>query len=238
MSPYLFEIAARTWPVSGVFTPAQKALYQAVLNVQKTCIPLCTERERMSLYDLHQRSTGLVSQELAALGFKLRHGDVERVYPHFLTHPVGIGAFHSLPSQHIGFFCLYDCPQTFMNRKMSDRKSGSASWFEHTRLTRWCRLSSGMVITIEPGIYVPPESSFPKEFHDIGIRIEVRRCPTPFRPLFTSSLYQDEVLVQSDHAVILSVNAPKEVWFSFSRVDLRLIPSSGSGCRGNLPALD
>ena len=48
----------------------------------------------MSLHDLHQRSSNLVSQELIALGFKLRYGDVERVlYPHFLTHPVGIGVF-------------------------------------------------------------------------------------------------------------------------------------------------
>ena len=103
-----FKITARTWPVSGVFTSAQKALYQAVLNVQKACIPLCTERERMSLHDLHHRSTGLVSQELTALGFKLRSGDVERVlYPHSLTHPVGIGASHSLPSQHIRFLLIW-----------------------------------------------------------------------------------------------------------------------------------
>jgi hypothetical protein len=53
------------------------------------------------------------------------------------------------------------------------------------------RLQEGMVITIEPGtyayplqtrtlsrtlkgIYVPPNANFPKQFHDIGIRIEVR----------------------------------------------------------------
>ena len=30
-----------------------------------------------------------------------------------------------------------------------------------------------MVFTVEPGIYVPPTSEFPKEFHNIGIRIEV-----------------------------------------------------------------
>lgn len=90
------SLSARTWPVSGVFTPAQKALYQALLNVQKTCIPLCTESARVSLHDLHQRSSSLVSQELAALGFKLRYGDVDRVlYPHFLTHPVGIGTYRS-----------------------------------------------------------------------------------------------------------------------------------------------
>jgi len=94
--PTHFVITARTWPVSGVFTPAQKALYQAVLNVQKTCIPLCTERARVSLHDLHQRSSSLVSQELAALGFKLRYGDMDRLlYPHFLTHPVGIGTCYS-----------------------------------------------------------------------------------------------------------------------------------------------
>lgn len=57
------------------------------------------------------------------------------------------------------------------------------------------RLKAGMVITVEPGIYVPPDPRFPKEFHNIGIRIE------------------DEVLVQKKHAIVLSINAPKEVAF-------------------------
>ena len=70
-----------------------------------------------------------------------------------------------------------------------------------------------MVITIEPGIYVPPDSSFPKEFHNIGIRIEVRGV----YPRFTADYscpqlyFQDEVLIQKDHAIVLSINAPKEV---------------------------
>ena len=67
-----------------------------------------------------------------------------------------------------------------------------------------------MVITIEPGIYVPPDSSFPKEFHNIGIRIEVRDV-YPHSTDYLCLLFQDEVLVQNDHAVILSINAPKEV---------------------------
>lgn len=49
-----------------------------------------------------------------------------------------------------------------------------------------------MVLTIEPGIYVPPLKEFPKEFHGMGIRIE------------------DEVLVGEKHPVVLSVSAPKE----------------------------
>ena len=61
----------------------------------------------MNLHDLHRRSSSLVSQELAALGFKLRYGDVDRVlYPHFLTHPVGIGTFHSIPSSENQLFLI------------------------------------------------------------------------------------------------------------------------------------
>lgn len=50
-----------------------------------------------------------------------------------------------------------------------------------------------MVITIEPGIYVPPVPQFPKSFHNMGIRIE------------------DEVLVGKEHPIILSIAAPKEI---------------------------
>ncbi|KAF8131165.1 hypothetical protein EV363DRAFT_1331897, partial [Boletus edulis] len=50
-----------------------------------------------------------------------------------------------------------------------------------------------MVITMEPGIYVPPVPQFPKAFHNMGVRIE------------------DEVLVGKNHPVVLSVAAPKEI---------------------------
>ncbi|CAL1703436.1 unnamed protein product [Somion occarium] len=54
-------------------------------------------------------------------------------------------------------------------------------------------LQEGMVVTVEPGVYVPPSPSFPTHFHNMGIRIE------------------DEVLVGKNHPTILSVNAPKEI---------------------------
>ncbi|OSD01713.1 hypothetical protein PYCCODRAFT_1436006, partial [Trametes coccinea BRFM310] len=54
-------------------------------------------------------------------------------------------------------------------------------------------LKAGMVVTIEPGVYVPPFPEFPRAFHNIGIRIE------------------DEVLVGKKHPEVLSVNAPKEI---------------------------
>ncbi|KAI0082855.1 hypothetical protein K474DRAFT_1585044 [Panus rudis PR-1116 ss-1] len=58
---------------------------------------------------------------------------------------------------------------------------------------RTTKLKEGMVITVEPGVYVPPSPSFPTAFHNMGVRIE------------------DEVLVGKDHATVLSVNAPKEI---------------------------
>jgi Xaa-Pro aminopeptidase len=36
------------------------------------------------------------------------------------------------------------------------------------------RLVEGNVLTVEPGLYIPPDDAFPKHFHNIGIRIEVR----------------------------------------------------------------
>lgn len=76
---------------------------------------------------------------------------------------------HAL-SHHLGSD-LHDCP----------------SW------TRNSTLIEGNVITIEPGVYVPLDDSFPKHFHGIGIRIE------------------DAVAFTKDGPLVMSANAPKEV---------------------------
>ncbi|BGP23779.1 aminopeptidase [Rhodotorula toruloides] len=55
------------------------------------------------------------------------------------------------------------------------------------------RLREGMVVTVEPGITVPPVAHFPKHFHNLTVRIE------------------DEVLVRKEDCVVLSVDAPKEL---------------------------
>ncbi|THH09459.1 hypothetical protein EW146_g8678 [Bondarzewia mesenterica] len=63
-------------------------------------------------------------------------------------------------------------------------------------------LKEGMVITIEPGVYVPPDPAFPKHFHGLGIRIEVSRLCYP---------HTDEVLIGETDPTVLSVAAPKEI---------------------------
>lgn len=89
----------RTWPVSGVFTQPQRDLYQAVLNVEKECIKLCTESKGVSLNNIHRESVRLLGMELKQIGFdSLRYGDLERIlYPHYISHPLGMD-LHDTPS--------------------------------------------------------------------------------------------------------------------------------------------
>ncbi|KAK7051352.1 aminopeptidase [Paramarasmius palmivorus] len=147
----------RTYPANGKFTEPQRDLYAAVLSAQKTLVNMCSETSGMTLYELHAQSCRLLRQELLQLGFQLGTGDIERLYPHFLSHPIGIDLHES------------------------------------DNFNRGERIKAGMVITIEPGIYVPPSPAFPKSFHNLGIRIE------------------DEVLVGKENPVVLSVSAPKEI---------------------------
>ncbi|KAE8192884.1 hypothetical protein CF328_g5217 [Tilletia controversa] len=61
-------------------------------------------------------------------------------------------------------------------------------------IPRSTKLEEGMVITVEPGLYVSEgDDRFPREFWGLGIRVE------------------DDVLVQAMGQVVLSANAPKEV---------------------------
>ncbi|KAI0029389.1 peptidase M24 [Vararia minispora EC-137] len=64
---------------------------------------------------------------------------------------------------------------------------------EATTYDRYKSIKEGMVLTIEPGIYVPHDDAFPSAFHGIGIRIE------------------DEVLIGQHNPIVLSVAAPKEI---------------------------
>ncbi|KAJ3078597.1 hypothetical protein HDU99_000481 [Rhizoclosmatium hyalinum] len=58
---------------------------------------------------------------------------------------------------------------------------------------RTTKLTKGMVITIEPGIYVPDTERFPAEYRGIGIRIE------------------DDVVIGETDCTVLSAEAPKEI---------------------------
>ena len=142
----------------GRFSPAQRDLYSAVLNVLKGCTQLATASQCYTLADLHRRSVEMLRLELRNLGFSLTGGSLERVlYPHYIGHWLGID--------------LHDCAS----------------------VERSARLEEGVVVTIEPGVYVPYDDAFPKAFQGIGIRVE------------------DDIAVGENDNIILSAEAPKEV---------------------------
>ncbi|KAJ3132000.1 hypothetical protein HK100_005779 [Physocladia obscura] len=60
-------------------------------------------------------------------------------------------------------------------------------------VSRTIKLKKNMVVTIEPGIYVPNSDVFPEQYRGIGIRIE------------------DDIVIGHDNPTILSVEAPKEI---------------------------
>ncbi|CEP17624.1 hypothetical protein [Parasitella parasitica] len=148
----------RTWPVNGRFSEAQKELYQAVLNVNKTCIKMCTESNSISLHGIHAQSVKLMKQELQNIGFNVNSWDLERIlYPHHVGHYLGLDVHD-----------LHD-------------------------LDRSRKLKKNMVVTIEPGIYVPFDDKFPSKYQGIGIRIE------------------DNIVVGKDEPYVLTATSPKEI---------------------------
>ncbi|KAI7857355.1 peptidase M24, structural domain-containing protein [Circinella umbellata] len=148
----------RTWPVNGKFIEPQRELYQAVLNVNKACIKLCSEKANISLHGIHSVSTRLMKEELAKIGFKVNTWELERVlYPHHVGHYLGLD--------------VHDCHDLDRSRK----------------------LKKNMVVTIEPGIYVPYDSRFPEKYQGIAIRIE------------------DNCVIGDEEPYVLTATAPKEV---------------------------
>lgn len=90
---------SRTWPVNGKFTDAQADLYQALLNVQRKSIAMCTESANVSINELHFKSVTWLTEELRNIGFQgLNEYDVMNVlYPHYLGHNLGLDV-HDVPS--------------------------------------------------------------------------------------------------------------------------------------------
>lgn len=86
---YISDIT-RTWPVSGKFSPAQRDLYQAVLNVQRTLVSLCRGSAEMSLDKLHAAAEGFLTDQLKRIGFDMSSKAIETLFPHHVSHYIGM----------------------------------------------------------------------------------------------------------------------------------------------------
>jgi len=158
----------RTFPVNGRFTAAQQALYEVVLEANRQAIASC--RPGVHFMTPHEAALRVMVEGLLALG--LLAGELEEVleteaYRPFCPHNTS----HWLGSD------VHD---------VGDYRVGGA----------WRQLEPGMVLTIEPGIYIPRSevsAHLPPRWRGIGIRVE------------------DDVLISRGGHEVLTAEAPKSV---------------------------
>ncbi|KAI0477299.1 aminopeptidase-like protein [Xylariaceae sp. FL0804] len=96
---YITDIT-RVWPARGTFSPAQRALYAAVLAVQRDLVSLCrADNGGRSLDGLHDVASAGLRERLGALGFRNLDGSggiMSTLFPHHVGHHVGLDV-HDCP---------------------------------------------------------------------------------------------------------------------------------------------
>ncbi|XP_029811609.1 xaa-Pro aminopeptidase 3 isoform X1 [Suricata suricatta] len=160
-SCYVSDIT-RTWPVNGRFTAPQAELYEAVLEIQRDCLTLCSPGT--SLENIYSLMLTLIAQKLKELGIvkNIKENNAFKAARKYCPHHVG----------HYLGMDVHDTPD----------------------MPRSLPLRPGMVITVEPGIYIPEDDrDAPEKFRGLGVRIE------------------DDVVVTQDSPLILSADCPKEM---------------------------
>lgn len=155
----------RTFPVDGKFTPAQRTLYGIVQAAQEAAIKATRPGKRFA--DPHDAATRVLIEGMLETGLlpKAKHGKVDDVlesgaYRQFYMHRTG----------HWMGMDVHDCGDyTEPGSRPREEKdaTGQTVMRKPSRVLR-----PGMVLTVEPGIYVRPAKNVPREFWNIGIRIE------------------------------------------------------------------
>jgi Xaa-Pro aminopeptidase len=135
----------RTWPVGGRFSREQRALYEVVLAAQQAAIEQV--REGVAFTAAHDAARKVVVEGLCQL--KLLSGSPRSAlksgsYERFFPHKTG--HWIGLDVHDVGDYRVDEQPRL---------------------------LEAGMVVTVEPGIYIPPDdTTVPAKWRGIGIRIE------------------------------------------------------------------
>jgi len=158
----------RTFPANGIFTGPQRALYELVLASQHAAVAATRAGARFT--DPHEASVAVLAQGMLDLGLldKDKVGTLQdviekRAYFQFYMHRTG----HWLGRD------VHDCGAYTEPSELGQSSVRKDALTGQTIVDRPARiLRPGMVLTIEPGIYVRPAPSVPEQFHHIGIRIE------------------------------------------------------------------
>ncbi len=138
----------RTIPVSGHFSPAQRKVYEAVLEAADAAFAIA--KPGVLFKQLHEAAMEVIAKKMIGWGFiditleEALAGD-RQLHRRWMVHGT---------SHHLGMD-VHDCDKA------------------RREMYREAPLREGMVFTIEPGIYFQPDDlRVPEEFRGIGIRIE------------------------------------------------------------------
>ena len=151
----------RTFPVDGRFQGAQRALYAIVLEAQQAAIDATVAGARFdapheaALRVLAQGllDTGLIARDAAPdVDAVIDSGAYRRFYMHRTSHWLGMD--------------VHDCGD------YAEPGEAAVAGTDGSLRVPSRVLRAGMVLTIEPGLYVRAAADVPAAFHDIGIRIE------------------------------------------------------------------
>lgn len=134
----------RTFPVNGKYSAEQRELYDLVLAAQVAAIDHVRPGKHWRAY--HNAAVEVLAQGMLDLG--LLRGSLEEVleneaYKRFYMH--GTGHWLGMDVHDVGEYKVEDA---------------------------WRVLEPGMVLTVEPGLYVTPGDDVDERWHNIGIRIE------------------------------------------------------------------
>ena len=155
----------RTFPVNGRFNSPQRSVYELVLAAQHAAIDAVRPGNHWA--QPHDAAVEVLTEGLVALGIlkgKPRTLIREKAYSQYFMHKTG----HWLGMD------VHD---------VGEYKVGE----------EWRMLEPGMVMTVEPGLYFPPQKGLAEKWWNIGVRIE------------------DDVLVTKAGHEVMSREAPKSV---------------------------
>ncbi|WP_318373494.1 Xaa-Pro aminopeptidase [Enterobacter sp.] len=133
----------RTFPVNGKFTPAQRAIYDIVLESLETALQRF--RPGVSIQDVTADVVRIMITGLVKLG--ILKGEIDQLIADNAHRPFfmhGLSHWLGLDVHDVGVYGA-----------------------DRSRV-----LEPGMVITVEPGLYIAPDADVPEEYRGIGVRIE------------------------------------------------------------------
>jgi Xaa-Pro aminopeptidase len=158
----------RTFPANGKFTGPQRALYDLVLASQDAAVAATKAGARF--VDPHDATVAVLAQGLLDLELldPNKVGNAQDVIANRSYFP-----FYMHRTGHWLGMDVHDCGsyvEPSQVGQISERKDPLSGETIKDRPSRI--LQPGMVLTIEPGLYVRPAEGVPEQFWNIGIRIE------------------------------------------------------------------